>query len=164
MTLSLFTDASFDPLSRKGIAGILLICEELDLSLLEEYSEIIQTKFVSESTNVRVEIEAILWGLFCAVDKFPGEQVNVYTDCETAVGLKMRRARLETNDYKSKRTGLMLTNADLYKKMYELLDHNRIEIFHVTGHSPSSEKELVERIFSLVDKKTRHVLRKSLAP
>ena len=101
-----FTDASFDPATRMGVTGYLVVPKKHEASLPP-----IVTQIFYETHCARLELEAVL----CALRVISRDsKIQVFTDSKTISGLTERRAKLTKNDFKSRRTGAPLSSADLY--------------------------------------------------
>jgi ribonuclease HI len=74
------------------------------------------------------------------------------------MGLPGRRDRLEQNDYRSKKNR-RLSNYKLYQEFYRMIDQLDCEFVKIRGHQVSNQKEYIDRLFTLVDKASRHALR-----
>lgn len=70
--ITIFTDASFDPQSKRAIIGYMV-------------NGVISTRTMTDTTNTEAELCAILWVMdsFNTLDKYV-----LYTDCKTAVDLQ----------------------------------------------------------------------------
>jgi hypothetical protein len=73
--------------------------------------------------------------------------------------LKARCARLEQNDYRSRKDRL-LNNYQLYQEFYRLTNQLDCEFYKVRGHQASAQKLDMERLFALVDRAARSALRR----
>ena len=83
----------------------------------------------------------------------------VYTDSQNIIGLQARRARLEQNQYQSKKNK-PIKNHELYKEFYRMIDLIDIGFIKVRGHKVSNQKDEIDRLFTLVDRASRNALRK----
>ncbi len=157
--LFVFSDGSFDPKSKKGVAAVLLVSAlQWDTPGLEF---MVQTKEVGSSSNGQVELEAALWGLRLAKETSKGPlKIQLITDCETIVDLARRRPKLEKVGFLSQRTGKRLSNADLYEQFFQLSDELNPTITWIKGHTAANQKTETHRVFGLVDKAARKALRR----
>lgn len=119
----------------------------------------IQTRVMESTSIARVELLTVLWAL-SDVGPLPG--VNLFTDCQMIENLSGRRAKLEAANYKSKRTGLSLANADLYQKFFEVYDEVHPVIHWIKGHTATSRQNEFHRVFSFVDRAARKALREHI--
>ena len=157
----IFSDASFDPRSRIGIAGVWILADLLQASQNENS---IQTKIFYETNCTRLELESILWSFDLVREAGRLEiEVEIFTDCKTAVDLPARRARLESRNFLSQKTQLPLNNADLYQEFFKTYDTFAPKLHWIKGHKPLQNQNEIERIFSAVDKETRRQLRELLS-
>lgn len=154
----LFSDASVCPKTKIGFAAVLLV---RDLSQpLSVLSADVRVKSFKEASSTATEIESLLWGLSLLSNRVGAEhnKITVYTDSQGIVGLPSRRERIKRNNYCSK-SSRPLNNADLYRQFYFWMDRLTIDIVKVKGHQSASKKQLVDRVFSLVDRASREALR-----
>jgi len=116
----------------------------------------IQTKRFEDTSSTKLELEVLLWAL--EDRELIGKNIIVYTDCQNILGLENRREKLETNEYKTS-SGKILKNHLLYKQFYQKIDEVNCTFIKVKGHKPSDEKDMIDKLFTLVDKGSRNVLR-----
>ena len=155
--IKLFTDSSVNPQEKIGF-GSFLILEEKNISF-EEMKKSIKIKRFENTSSTKLELQTFLWSLKEIIDK--NVIIEVYTDCQNIIGLKDRRKRFETNDYKSSK-GKLINNQELYKEFFEKIDKLNIIFIKVKGHKKSSLKDEIDNIFNLVDKASRKALRENM--
>ena len=156
--LLLFCDGSVNVQNNVGY-GAYLALDEDDL-IKQKYPDI-QLKRFENTSSTKLELQTLLWA-FNDI-KLKNRQVVVFTDSQNIVGLKSRRKRIEKNDFKSKK-GILLKNHELYRQFYLLMDLLDVEIIKIKGHQSSRFKNDMERIFGLVDKTSRKMLKKEFNP
>lgn len=119
---------------------------------LRVLAEGIKTRLFADTSSTRLELQTLLWALS---ERVPGTgSITVLTDSQNIVSLPSRRGRIEASGFCSKQ-GRPLSNADLYRTFFALLDQRAFQLVKVKGHSRASEKTAVERVFSLVDQAAR---------
>ena len=155
--IKLFTDSSVNPQEKIGF-GSFLILEEKNISF-EEMKKSIKIKRFENTSSTKLELQTFLWSLKEIIDK--NVIIEVYTDCQNIIGLKDRRKRFETNDYKLSK-GKLINNQELYKEFFEKIDKLNIIFIKVKGHKKSSLKDEIDDIFNLVDKASRSALRENI--
>lgn len=155
--IKLFTDSSVNPQEKIGF-GSFLILEEKNISF-EEMKKSIKIKRFENTSSTKLELQTFLWSLKEIIDK--NVIIEVYTDCQNIIGLKDRRKRFETNDYKSSK-GKLINNQELYKEFFEKIDKLNIIFIKVKGHKKSSLKDEIDNIFNLVDRASRNALRENM--
>lgn len=168
----LFSDASYDPKSGSGIGGILIL-SSLQMenfasgSARADFDLPILMREAHETTSSRLEMETVLWVLREFKHQHPSclllagrTACHLYTDCQTAVQLPQRRAKLEANHYGSKRSGQLLGMADLYREFFNLYDEIQPHMTWIKGHKRSLDKSSLDDLFSTLDQKVRRELRK----
>ena len=57
-----------------------------------------------------------------------------------------------------------MNNHDLYREFFKVTDLLDCEFIKVTGHQPTSQKDKIHQLFTLVDKASRKALRKGQNP
>lgn len=151
----LFTDGSVDTQTGIGYGAYLLVAGT-GLSA-EELKQQVKVKRFENTTPAKLELQALLW----AMDEAQPFQkkIFIYSDSQTIYGLMDRRERLEKNDFRSKGNRLF-TNAGFYREFFQKADQLNIELVKVSGHKVSSEKDDIDRLFTLVDRAARNALRK----
>ncbi len=147
--MKLFTDGSVNPQSGIGYGAYLIVLEDGSL-------EDIKTKRFENSSSTKLELEVLLWAL--SDIKTIDSKITIYSDCQNIIGLHSRRKRLEQNGYKSKKNEY-IKNYRLYQEFYRLFDQLDYEFIKVKGHKKSSQKDDIDKLFTLVDKASRNALR-----
>lgn len=161
----IFSDASFDPKSKRGITAFLILSASQWKKNAEDCNFDIQTKQIDGENIARLEfISAITafeeWKIhFQTVET--SVQITLITDCKALENLLKRRKRLERTQFISQSKGEVLANADLYQEFLTLFDELQPEILWVKGHSPAKNRSDFQKVFSSVDKAARNLLRKS---
>ena len=155
--IKLFTDSSVNPQEKIGFGAYLLLDDENES--FEDFKDNIKIKRFENTSSTKLELQTFLWSLKEIIDK--NVIIEVYTDCQNIIGLKDRRKRLETNDYKSSK-GKLINNQELYKEFFEKIDKLNIIFIKVKGHKKSSLKDEIDNIFNLVDKASRNALRENM--
>lgn len=145
-SIDLFTDGSVNTKTKVGVGAYLISSKN---------SKVI-TAIFEDTSSTKLELQTLLWALTEVKDL--NSSINVFTDSQNIVGLIGRRERLEKNNFISK-NGKNLKNSDLYKLFYSLNDELNITIQKVKGHKPSVKKNEIDKLFSLVDRASRNVLR-----
>ena len=153
--LKLFTDGSVDTQSNIGY-GAYLVVSQHGLSLDTLRSNVKVRRFENTS-SAKLELQTLLWALSDIQDL--GSRVVVYTDSQNIMGLPGRRDRLAHNDYRSKKNR-RLNHYELYQEFYRRVDQLDCEFVKVHGHQVSNQKDDIDKLFSLVDKGSRHALRR----
>jgi ribonuclease HI len=74
------------------------------------------------------------------------------------MGLKGRRERIEQNNFRSN-NNRRLNNYKLYQEFYKLTDQLNCKYIKVRGHQESSQRDDIDRLFTLVDRASRIALR-----
>jgi len=164
----IFCDSSYDATSRAGVGGMLILPSNELSSQIPIADLRVITKLFTNMTSTRLELTTILWALSFFKKSFSEKKANklyypdaiVFSDCKTILDLPSRRDQLQKREFKSKRTNRPLSNADLYKKYFLLYDEIKPQIIWLKGHSSSRYHDVVQSIFSHVDKTTRARLRK----
>jgi ribonuclease HI len=114
-----------------------------------------------DTSSTRLEVQTVLWALEDLEEKLadlaPGA-LRIYTDSQCVAGLAGRRSGLEQAGFVAKRSGLLLTNAAVYRAFYAASDKLGFQMIKVPGHSRACSHDSVQRIFSYVDREVRKAL------
>jgi ribonuclease HI len=167
-SFALFTDVSMNPQRKCGVGAYLLVSASNlenaphDIARAEVSSRLRFMRF-ADTSSTKLEVQTVLWALenFRAAGKGSDSgRLRVFTDSQCVAGLPGRRAGLEANHFLSKRSGLSLANAPLYRAFYATYDELGFKVIKVAGHTHtrSSSRDAVQRIFSYVDKEVRREL------
>lgn len=152
----LFTDGSAQPQTKEGYGAALLVGPDNHSLPLEELRAQIQISKFTETSSTRVELETLLR----ALQEVPTEcrSLTVYTDSQNILNLLDRRTRLETKNFRSKK-GNPLKNASLYQSFFEALDRIGFTLVKIKGHKPTSQRDVIDEQFNLVDRAARQACR-----
>ena len=152
--LILFMDGSVNTQLNIGY-GAYLVVSERGL-LLDSLRTRVKVRRFEHTSSTKLELQTLLWAL-CEIQA-SGIKVIVYTDSQNIMGLQGRRDRFEKNGYRSKKNR-RLKNYELYQEFYRMTDQLDCEFVKVRGHQVSTQKDDMDRIFTLVDKASRNALR-----
>ncbi|MCK9491237.1 MAG: ribonuclease H [Sulfurimonas sp.] len=156
--LYLFTDGSANPQKKFGFGAYLLLNED-ELHSITLSKEDVFTKKFEDTSSSKLELEALLWALNKISVK--ERKVIIFTDCQNIIGLYDRRKKFEKNNYMtSKKT--LIKNYELYKEFYRLTDNIECDFVKVKGHKKDKDKNMIDKIFTLVDKAARDALREEV--
>ena len=166
-SFALFTDVSLNPGLKLGVGAYLLVPTSfLEVSPQDiERSEIAKYLVLQRYENTsstRLEVQTVLQGLEDCMSKLKTSDIlklKVYTDSQCVAGLLKRRSGLTANGFLSKKTNSLLSNADIYRRFYELRDELEFEVIKVAGHSRSCSRDTIHFIFSSVDMEARKELK-----
>lgn len=157
-TLMLFIDGSVDVKLKTGYGACLVVSESAIYS--ESLKLEVQVKRFENTSSTKLELQTLIWALNRIL--LAGNELIIYTDSQNIIGLPGRREKLERNNFRSKNHEL-LSNHELYKLFFKLLDKVECSFVKVKGHQKSSQKNEIERVFTLVDRASRNALRKEAA-
>jgi len=153
-TLCLFTDGSVDSKSKIGYGAYLIVTES------EISSEFIKSKIklkrFENTSSSKLELQTLLWAM--GEIAYLDHPVISYTDSQNIVELPGRRKKLEQSQFQSK-NGKLLTNHELYRELFRMIDNVDCRFVKVKGHQKSNQKDDIERLFTLVDRASRKALR-----
>ncbi len=159
--LDIFSDCSFAPQKRIGVAAYLIIAPPYPSDLPP-----FQYQVFTDTTNSKLELQAICLALEEVEKGWLGQakdqplNIRIFTDSKTAVDLPHRRQKLEANNFCSKKTGRPLTQASEYQSILAYLDRFTIEFCWLKGHRPlATQRSVQERIFASLDRFARKKLR-----
>lgn len=152
----LFTDGSVNPQTKIGYGAYLIVSEqEHSQDLLRQR---VKVKKFDQSSSTKLELQTLLWAMV-DIQPLVGQRVTVYTDSQNIMGLPKRRDRFEKNDYQSKKHK-RIANYKLYQEFYRIIDELDCEFVKVQGHKVSSQKNEIDKLFTLVDRASRDALRR----
>ena len=154
----LFTDGSVNPQLKVGYGAYLVVTEEnISPELLPSH---VKTMRFEQTSSTKLELQTLLWALsdLALLDC----RVTVYTDSQNIIGLHGRRERFETNNYMT-RKNRPIANHELYREFYSVTDRLTCEFVKVKGHKLSHQKNLIDELFTLVDRASRNALREDLS-
>ncbi len=159
----LFIDGSVDPKAKIGYGSYLLILKDIEDVTEKFIQQEIKSKRFTSTSSTRLEAENLLWALGeteeIVKEEVHNELITIFSDSQNLVGLPNRRAILESRNFKSRKDGKDLKNADLYRRIYNILDRLNCRFVKVPGHSKMKEKTRIEKIFTQVDRSSRRALR-----
>ena len=126
--------------------------------LSDELMAQVKVKLFTQTSSTKLELQTLLW----ALSEIPVSvcKLFVYTDSQNIVGLPARRERLEQRDYRSNKN-VRLGNSELYREFYRLTMPLDYELVKMKGHRRASQKDEIDRLFSLVDQASRKALRET---
>ncbi len=153
--LILLTDGSVNTQSKIGY-GACLAMPERGLSL-DSLKRLVKVKRFEHTSSTKLELQTLLWALRDI--RTLENKVVVYTDSQNIMGLSGRRERFEQNSYRSKK-GRLLNNYELYQEFFRMTDQLNCKFVKVRGHQASSQKDDIDRLFTLVDRASRNALRR----
>ena len=151
----LLMDGSVNPQTNIGYGAYLAVSER-GLSL-DSLRPCVKVRRFEHTSSTKLELQTLLWAL--SEIHALGSKVIVYTDSQNIMGLQGRRDGFEQNDYRSKKNK-RLNNYGLYQEFYRMIDHLDCKFVKVRGHQVSNQKDVIDRIFALVDRASRNALRR----
>lgn len=152
----LFTDGSVNPQLKIGFGAYLVVPDQE--FLINSLKMNVKVKRFEQTSSTKLELQTLLWALNDI--QAARRRVTVYTDSQNIVGLPGRRLSLEKNRYRSKKNK-RIKNYELYQEFYSTIDQMDCKFIKVQGHKVSTQKNDIDRLFSLVDKASRKALRKN---
>ena len=152
--LLLFTDGSVDARENIGY-GAYLALHESELSA-GSLGTRIKVKRFENTSSTKLELQTLIWALHEV--QATAKKIDVYTDSQNIIRLSGRRIHLEQIDYRSKKNKL-LNNHELYREFYRITDRLDCKLIKVRGHLSQTEKDIHDRLFTLVDRASRKALR-----
>ena len=144
--MHIFVDSSVDHKKNKSVGCWVAVYDlERDLDVIAEN---IQHIFLQSNSSTSAELETIKH-ILSNVTSNGKHQINLYTDCSRLVKLYENKSFKKNNK-----------NADIYKELLDLFDELNVKVIKLKGHL---KKELQidkkQQIFSLVDKRSRKMMR-----
>jgi len=154
----IFTDASFDPKSKRGICAFLVVTESEQTCRTTP----IEFESFSQTNCTKLEIESIIMILEKICKGSLPKDSHIFTDCKTVVDLPARRQGLEQKNYVSKGSGKILKNAAIYQKFFALVDQTNPNISWIKGHKSKKDRSEFDEYFAHVDTTARKLLRQTI--
>ncbi len=156
--LNVFSDASVNTKLKVGY-GAYLVASDLNESI-ETLKGSIKIKRFEKTSSTKSELQTFLWALKDTLELAgrEGVELTIYTDCQNIVSLPGRQSHLEKDNYFSAKNN-RLNNYKLYQEFFRLTSQISCKFVKIKGHRKSTEKNLFDRIFNLVDKASRQALR-----
>lgn len=156
--LQIFTDGSVNTQSKLGY-GAYLFVPDIDVSI-ESLKASVKVKRFEQTNSTKLELQTLLWALREAIVLAEGNDITLtaYTDSQNIIGLPGRQVNLEKSNYFSSKKK-RLSNFELYQEFFRLTGRLNCRFIKVIGHQPSSKKNAIDKLFSLVDQASRHALR-----
>jgi ribonuclease HI len=156
--LQVFTDASVNTQLKVGYGAYLVVSEPS--SSIDTLKDKVKTQRFEQTSSTKLELQTLLWALDEIITSTDPKNtiLTIYTDSQNIIGLPSRRVALEQNNYFSSKNK-RLNNYQLYQEFYRLTLGIAHSLVKVVGHQVSSQKDDIDRIFSLVDKASRRALR-----
>lgn len=157
--LRIFTDGSVNTQLKVGY-GAYLVVSDMSASM-DLLKDTVNVKRFEQTSSTKLELQTVLWSLeeVMTMAHENDMMLTVYTDSQNIVGLPTRRVRLEQSNYYSAKNR-RLNNYELYQEFYRLTARLNCAFVKVAGHQISSRKNEIDKLFSLVDRASRHALRK----
>ena len=152
LPILLFTDGSVNAQTHIGY-GAYVVVENKD-----DVSPLVKVKEFEDTSSTKLELQTLLWAL--EEVKSLGRGIVIHTDSQNIIGLSKRREDFEKNGFLTKKKTL-IGNALLYQAFYKLMDEMECSLVKIKGHKLSSDKDAIDRLFTLVDRASREALRKS---
>lgn len=156
--LHIFTDASVNVRAKVGYGAYLIIT---DLNApVQSLKDSIQVKRFEPTSSTKLELQTLLWALdeVRAATNDSEIILTAYTDSQNIIRLPERRAHLEQRDFFSSKNK-RLNNYELYQEFYRMAAVLNCVFIKVAGHQPSSQKNNIAALFTLVDQASRRALR-----
>ncbi|MCX6119099.1 MAG: hypothetical protein NT027_16300 [Proteobacteria bacterium] len=181
--INIYTDCSFDAEKKLAVGACKILYKPLnsnfsaisnaDSTISEQALPLKEFPLKCDSCG-KGELLTMIWALQnfktwmqdfkISTDSIPRPRLNLYTDSKTIADLPARRIKLEQNEFRSKRTGKLLSQEDHYKEIYNLIDQLRCEFdlnfTWVKGHTSQHLRSTHEQMMSEVDQFSRDSLRK----
>lgn len=156
--LQVFTDGSVNTQLKVGYGAYLVVADPR--VSIEALKEKVKIKRFEKTSSTKLELQTLLWALNEITHLIENNDftLTVYTDSQNIISLPGRRADLEQRNYISSKNK-RLNNYELYKEFYRLTLSITCSFVKVVGHQVASQKNEIDRVFSLVDKASRRALR-----
>lgn len=154
-TVFLFTDGSVNTKTKVGFGAYLIV----DNNKLSNNLPKVHLKRFENTSSTKLELETLLWALNEIQVK--NQKIKIYTDSQNIIGLPNRKFKLEQNNFYSG-NGKRLNNYELYREFYQITSTLNCEFVKLDGHSVSTKKDNVDKLFMLVDRASRKATREEI--
>jgi len=162
LELSLFTDGSVHCESELGYGAYLIVAKQ-DYPL-DVCQNSIKVKRFEHTSSTKLELQTLLWAFedIMAEGNTKADTLTIYTDCQNIISLPDRQVRLEKTQYLNSKNQL-LKHHFLYQEFYQFTSKVSCTFIKMKGHQRANQKNVLERVFGLVDKASRQALRAAVA-
>lgn len=166
--LQVFTDGSVNTQLKIGYGAYLVVSEQNPP--LDILKAAVKIKRFEQTSSAKLELQTLLWSLnelLWSLNEIAGLiepneiSLTIYTDSQNIISLPGRRFSLEQNDYFA-RNNKRLKHCELYQRFYQLTDHFNCTFVKVVGHQPCSQKNQIDKLFTIVDQASRKALRSAV--
>jgi ribonuclease HI len=156
--LQVFTDGSVNTRLKVGYGAYLVVTDQC--TSVDRLKDKVKIKRFEKTSSTKLELQTLLWALNEIIGLADENDITItiYTDSQNIIGLPGRRNRLEKSHYYSSKNK-RLNNYELYQEFYRLTSSVNCRLVKVSGHQVSNDKDDIDRLFELVDKGSRRVLR-----
>ncbi len=145
-----FTDGSCNPKFKVGGWAALVFYENQKYSL---------QGFANATTHNRMELAAVINSIEYVIKEFPEiKAIKIYTDSQYVVGIPKRAQNLISKNYLTN-DGNLIQNADLVKKLVQLIKTGNIELIKVLAHQKAT---VIPNYNREVDKLSRKIVRQQI--
>jgi ribonuclease HI len=156
--LMLFIDGSVSSKSNIGFGAYLSVpYNEISLYSPETH---VKLKRFENTSSTKLELQTLLWAINDI--QASGKKILIYTDSQNIISLLKRCDRLKQNNYYSKKK-IRLKNYELYQEFYAQIEELNCEFIKVQGHKVLSNKDYIDRFFTVVDRASRKALRDDMS-
>jgi len=122
--VQVYTDGSCNTKLKIGAwAALILIDEE----------QIVLQNIELETTNNRMELQAVISAINYINEKFDVDKIDIFTDSQYVTNILIRKDKLSTSDFITKK-GNILNNSDLLKQLILQIETNNIQFIKVKAH------------------------------
>jgi ribonuclease HI len=156
--LQVFTDGSVNTRLKVGYGAYLVVVDKC--TSIDSLKDKVKIKRFEQTSSTKLELQTLLWALNEIIVLVNEDDITltIYTDSQNIIGLPSRRISLEQSHYYSNKNK-RLNNYELYQEFYRLTSSIKCKLVKVVGHQVSSNKNDIDRLFELVDKRSRRALR-----
>ena len=157
-TLKLFTDGSVSSKTHIGY-GAYLFVDDIARPV-EVLKKNVQVRRFEGTSSTTLELQILLLALNDLQSAHEITNIIIYTDSQNIVGLIERRERLERSDFRTSKNK-RLKNYEIYQQFYAAYDQFDFTIVKVIGHQRAHQKNVIDLLFTLVDRASRAALRQA---
>jgi ribonuclease HI len=148
-SITIYTDGSCNTQTSNGAWAAIILSGEQKTVLHDT---------AKNTTHNRMELTAVIKAIDFAVVKYPGANLEIYTDSQYVVNLPERMEKLLNKNFITKK-GNELNNSDLLQMLISHVKSQSINFIKVKAHLKSSDRENLNREVDMI---CRRVMRESI--
>ncbi len=151
--IRLFCDGSVNAHTHVGFGAYVVVAQNAAFDSLH-----VKLKTFHDTSSTKLELQTLLWAVEGCRNL--SDEIVIYTDSQNIISLPSRKERFERMGYRTNQKKIH-EHASLYQAFYTMMEEVNCSLVKVKGHKQQSDKDEIDRYFTLVDHASREALRKS---